>query len=247
MINDSLESTTASDGTYTIPGIAAGNYGVSAIMPGYGTVNTTTTISYGVNTLNFTIVKNVMSGFVMENGSTPIAGAEVTMGGLTSTTDSNGYYSIAGVIAGTGMSISASQPDYASFVAGNLTVVQGDNTYNINLTPNSVSGTVHSSAGGNVGAGAVITIAGVSGTTDTSGDFTLLRVPAGTGKAVTISQAGYVNYTGNAVINSGSTNLTLTMNPNHGFRNGLFIGRRKRRSRRSRCNRRDNRHDRCKR
>ena len=131
MINGSFESTTASDGTYTIPGIAEGSYGVSAISRDTALQIRQYQFLTGSIPLILQLLKNVMSGYVTENGSTPIEGAEVTMDGITSTTDSNGYYSIAGVIAGSGRSISASHPDYAGFVASNLTVAEGDNTYSI--------------------------------------------------------------------------------------------------------------------
>ena len=104
------------------------------------------------------------------------------MDGLSTTTDADGYYELHGVIAGTGRSITVSQQCYAGFTASNLTIGEGANTYEIDLTPNSVSGTVFSSAGGNVGSGAAITIGGVSGTTIAGGAFTLLYVPLGFGQ-----------------------------------------------------------------
>ena len=154
-----------------------------------------------------------MSGNVFEGGLTPISGALVSMDGLSSTTNSSGYYEMHGVIAGENRTIAASQQCYASFSANDVTVGEGANTYEIDMIPNSVNGTVFSSAGGNVGAGANITIAGVQGTTAAGGTFSILRVPSGLGQNVTISQSGYLNYIGTANINSGSTSVNFTMSP----------------------------------
>ena len=71
------------------------------------------------------------------------------------------------------------------------------------------------SQGGNVGSGAVITIGGVSATTDGSGIYSM-SVVAAANDAVTITQAGYVNYTGNVIITNGSNtgvNFTMTAIP----------------------------------
>ena len=71
------------------------------------------------------------------------------------------------------------------------------------MTCNTVSGTILASQGGNVGSGAVVTIGGITATTTAGGAYTMNAVPAGN-EAVTIIQSGYVNYTGNVVISSGT-------------------------------------------
>ena len=82
------------------------------------------------------------------------------------------------------------------------------------MSPNTVSGTILASQGGNVGAGAIVTIGGVSATTTAGGAYTMNAVPAAN-DAVTIIQYGYVNYTGNFVIANGANsgvNFTMTCN-----------------------------------
>ena len=56
------------------------------------------------------------------------------------------------------------------------------------MTANSVSGTsLMHRQGGNVGAGAIVNIGGLTGTTNSSGDYTVYNVPIGS-QSVSITQ-----------------------------------------------------------
>ena len=83
---------------------------------------------------------------------------------------------------------------------------------NFTMTANQATGTVLSSQGGNVGIGANVTIAGIPGTTDINGIYSIFRVPAGN-QAVGISQAGYSNFNGSVNVQMGVTSANFTMLP----------------------------------
>ena len=80
------------------------------------------------------------------------------------------------------------------------------------MTPNSVSGTILSSAGGNVGSGATVTIGGTTAATDTNGSYTIYAVPAGTDN-VSITAPAFVSYNAATSIIMGANsgvNFTVT-------------------------------------
>ena len=133
-----------------------------------------------------------VTGTVTSSAGGVISGAVVVVAGIEGTTDSNGVYLITDVPAGSNKTISATMGEFEAY-SYQINVASGaTTTYNFTMTadPGAVTGTVYSSAGGNVGPGATVTIGGVTGTTDSNGVFSLLNVPAGN-RTVTVSQAGY--------------------------------------------------------
>ena len=132
---------------------------------------------------------------------------------------------------------------YTDFT-GALNVTVGANNYNITLTVNTLSGTVLSSMGGNVGAGAIVTIGGVSGTTDSNGQYTVYAVPSGNGQNLLARRqiTRIILATVNITDGNNSYNFTMTANPGTVTGYGLFFGRRSGCYRRERHDRRSFRH-----
>ena len=157
---------------------------------------------------------NTVSGMILASqGGNVGAGAVVTIGGISATTTAGGVYTMNTVPAGN-EAVTISQSGYVNY-SGNFVISSGINSnVNFTMTCNTVSGTILASQGGNVGAGAVVTIGGITATTTSGGAYTMNAVPAAN-DAVTIVQSGYVNYTGNVVISSGTNsnvNFTMTCN-----------------------------------
>ena len=133
-------ATTAADGTYTITGVPAGTgYTVTAGKTGYisGTV-TDVTVTAGSTTanVNFTLATpvsdGVIAGVAKDSGNNPISGVTVSLSVngtvYQATTDENGTYTITGVPAGTGYTVTAVKTGYISRTVDNVTVTAGSAT-----------------------------------------------------------------------------------------------------------------------
>jgi YD repeat-containing protein len=115
-------TTTASDGTYSFTGLAAGKYDLRASAASFGTAlqNSITVTGGQTSTANFSLsAPATISGTVTQaDGTTAISGASVQVyvgsaGGSSATTDSAGNYSIAGLSAGP-YTVQASATGYVS-------------------------------------------------------------------------------------------------------------------------------------
>jgi hypothetical protein len=89
--------------------------------------------------LNFTIaMPGSISGYVKDTSGNPLSGASITMtpGNYSTTSQSNGFYSITGVIPGT-YTVTASKAGYQTQSKPNIVIYQAANTIcNFNLPPN---------------------------------------------------------------------------------------------------------------
>ena len=112
-----------------------------------------------------------------------------------------------------GKNVTISQTGYNDY-SGTALINSGSTNVDFTMSPNTVSGTVYSAMGGNVGAGAVVIIAGITGTTNAGGYYSVNTVPTGSNRAVSITQDGYVNYSGTITLNNGSNSDDFTMQPN---------------------------------
>jgi YD repeat-containing protein len=154
-------TSTASDGTYTISGLAPGTYDVRVSASGYGTSLQTgeAVTAAGSTTVNAALASpGTVSGTVTKSdGVTAIVGASVavlqsndTIG--SATTDGSGSYSIANLTAGT-YSVQASATGYTSQTQTGVSVTAGNTTTaNISLAGQSVISYVYDPLGRLIGA-----------------------------------------------------------------------------------------------
>jgi len=147
-----------------------------------------------------------ITGSVTNTLSAPLGGATVSGGGATTTTLSDGSYTLNTVTPGS-VTVTASLTGYKSATA--TVVVTAGNSMAapaIQLAANSpgnVTGKVVASGGTGI-AGATVSAAGVTATTDSTGTYTLNNLPAG---SVTISAlaTNYATATATVTVTSGTT------------------------------------------
>ena len=152
-----------------------------------------------------------------EDGSA-IAGATVTDGTRTTTTDATGGYTIADIPPGT-YQVTASRSGYQSSSL-TVTVVSGATAVaNLALneitTPGSITGTVTDAEDGSAIASATVTDGTRTVLTDAAGQYTINDVPPGTYE-VTASKSGYESSTSTVTVVSGGTavmNFSLDQQP----------------------------------
>lgn len=155
-----------------------------------------------------TTVPGTISGQVTNTStSVGLSGATVAYSGGSTTTDTNGGYTLSNVPVGT-VTVTASLSGFASQTAS-VTVASGStSTQNFALapsgTPGAITGQVTDSSTSAALAGATVGYSGGSTTTDSSGSYTLSNVPAGT-VSVTASLTGYNSQTVSVTVTSGST------------------------------------------
>ena len=236
----SATTTTASDGTYTLANVAPGTYTVTASDTGYVTQSPTNVLvsSGATTTQNFALAPNpgTISGTVTDAVTgIPIAGATVSYppgtGSATTTTASNGTYTLANVTEGS-YQVTASA---ANYTAQTVTVVVGPGgsaTKNFPLAPNpgSISGTVTDLGTGLPIAGATVSYPPGSGsattTTASDGTYTLANVTEGSYQ-VTASAAGYTSKTVTVPVAPGATstqNFALATTHQPVFSDGFELG-----------------------
>jgi thermitase len=206
---------TDASGIYTIDDIPPGNYQVVASKEGYETSSLTVNVVSGATaTADFSLSELILPGSVtglvidVDDGL-PIVGAAVSDGTRTTTTDASGEYIIAGVPAGS-YEVIASKSGYES---SSLTVdVMSDTVAEVNFSlselilPGSITGSVTDAVDGSPISGAVVTDGARTATTDTSGEYTIANVPAGSYE-VTAGKEGYESLVSGVTVTSGSTSV----------------------------------------
>jgi thermitase len=122
-------TTTDATGKYTIADVSPGSYEVTASREGYQTSSSTVDVLSGSNavvdfSLNEVIVLGSITGSVTDaKDGSPVAGATVSDGVRTATTDATGKYTIADVPSGS-YEVTASKEGYESMTSG-VTVTSG--------------------------------------------------------------------------------------------------------------------------
>jgi thermitase len=200
-------------GTYTIGNVPAGSYPVVASKEGYETTSLTVDVlSEATAVANFylseIIVPGSITGWVTsaKDGSA-VAGATVTDGTRTTTTDATGKYTIANVPAAT-YQVTASKLGYYSSSL-TVTALSGSTAVaNFYLSeiivPGSITGSVTSAKDGSAVAGATVTDGTRTTTTDATGTYTIPNVPPGT-YGVMATKLGYHSSSLTVTLLSGST------------------------------------------
>jgi len=210
-------ATTDGAGHYSVAGIAVSAYTLTTQANGYQSQSATATVGGGsTTTQNFALTSqaNTLTGTVTDAGTgRAIAGATVTAGTSSATTNASGVYTISGLAPGT-YTATASATGYAGQSADVTMTAGATTTQNFVLTPNpgTISGTVTSAATAAPIAGATVSYSGGATTTDGSGTYTLTNVNEGS-YAVTASASGYASQSRTVSVGPGATvtqNFALT-------------------------------------
>jgi thermitase len=233
VVTDSTRTTTTdASGEYTIANVPPGTYQVTGSKSGYESSSLTVTVSEGNTAVaDLSLVQIIVPGTITgtvtaAGGGSPIAGATVTDGTRTTTTDASGEYTIAGVPPGT-YQVTASKPGYESSSL-TVTVSEGNTAVaDLALTqiivPGTITGTVTAAGGGSPIAGATVAAGTRTTTTDASGEYTIAGVPPGAYQ-VTASKSGYESSTTTATLLSGSTAVTnFSLNPDTPPSNEMWV------------------------
>jgi hypothetical protein len=208
----SESTTTASDGSYALTGLAAGTYPVSASGSSY-TFGPAQMISVGPSQtgVNFAATAvYTISGKVTAQGA-GVSGVVVTVGNATVGTAPDGSYSVTGLVAGT-YAVSVSNASYTFSGAQQVTVGPTSATANFTAIPLfTISGKVTAQGAGM--AWLTVTAGNFTTTTAADGSYTLSSLPAGT-YTVSVSSS-YSNFSGPQQITVGpsqsAVNFTSTV------------------------------------
>jgi hypothetical protein len=206
-----LTTSTAADGSYALNNLPAGQTTIQASLTGFQSGSTTVTVVAGATTAApaITLVSGSgsITGSVKSTSGAAIAGASVGFGGGTATTDANGNYTLTGVPVGT-IQLVASASGFQS-VTQSVTVSGGaTSTANFTLAPGassgSVTGKITSASSGAIITSATVSWSGGSTTSNASGIYTLMNVPAGT-QNITAVKTGYLPHTLAVGVTGGAT------------------------------------------
>ena len=178
---------TAADGTYSLA-MPAGAQTISISKTAYRTDTETITIASGTNAVSRALSQTcTASGVITSSGGGPVAGATVTLGTDSGTTDFNGDYNICTVVGTRTLTITAT--GYRTDTE-TVTLTTGTNFISRTLGQLcTVTGTITNSAGGGV-SGATVDLGGGDSTTTNSGGLYTVTTITGS-HTLTISKTGY--------------------------------------------------------
>ena len=202
-------ATTDSTGHYSVASIAVSSYSVTAQASGYQSQSATAVVGGGsTTTQNFALTSQgtTLTGSVTDAATAaPIAGATVSAGTGSATSDVNGTYRISGLAPGN-YTATASAANYAGTSAPVTLTAGSTTTQNFALTPNpgTITGTVTDAGTAAPLAGATVSYSGGSTTTNASGQYTLTSVPEGS-YTLTASASGYTSQSRSVSVGPGAT------------------------------------------
>jgi hypothetical protein len=228
-VSDSGGATTTTDnsGVYTLNGLSPGGHSVTAAAAGFTPQTEPVSVTAGVTTtnLNFNVTANTSSGAISgtvtsASGGTAISGATVSdSGGASSTTNSSGVYTLAGLSPGS-HTLTASAGGFTS--ATQTASVTAGTTQNLafSLSPapttGAVTGAITSASGGTPIGGATVSDSGGAGTTaNSSGTYTLAGLAQGS-HTLTVSAPGFTPQAQTVSVTAGTTqnmSFSLTSGP----------------------------------
>jgi hypothetical protein len=208
-------TTTGANGSYTLANVPTGSVSVTVSATGYQsstqsvpvTANTTTTQNF---TLSATV--GTISGTVTNTSGAAISGATVAYSGGSTTTGTNGSYTLANVPVGS-VSVTVTATGYQSStqsvpVTANTTTTQN---FTLSTTVGTISGTVTNTSGAAI-SGATVSYSGGSTISASNGTYSLASVPTGT-VSLTATATGYQSFTKSVTVTANTTttqNFTLT-------------------------------------
>jgi thermitase len=209
-------------GEYTIADVPPGTYRVTASKNGYESASLLATVVSGGNALaDFSLtevsVTSSITGSVTDaKNRSPIAGATVTDGTRTTTTDALGKYAIANVPSPRAYKVTASKEGYQSSSLWVIVISGRTTVANLSLTggvlPGSITGSVTDAENGSPIAGATVTDGTRTVTTDALGKYAITNVPSGAYQVIA-SKEGYQSSSMTVNVLSGNSavaNLSLT-------------------------------------
>lgn len=213
------QASTDTNGDYALTNVPAGSVQITASMKGYTSQMETVTVTAGQTTTAPTfalssVSTGSISGAVTDTNNNPLSGATVAYSGGSTTTDSTGHYTLNNVPEGS-ITLTASLSGYES-ASETVTVTVGQTTtaptFVLQAAPvGTIQGHVTNMAGAAL-AGATVAYGGGSTTTDSSGNYVLTKVPAGTVQ-VSATLTGYQTATQNVTVTAGqatTANFTLS-------------------------------------
>lgn len=209
-ITGGATTTTNPNGYYTISGLAAGTYTVTAAKTGYiaGSVAGVSVAAGATTTQYLNVYTTALTGRVTTSTGAGIAGVTVTLNtGVTVTTGTTGYFFIFNKPAAT-YTVTFSKAGYISKTHSGVAVAVGvTSTVNTTLYTTTLTGRVTTSAGVGI-AGATVTLnTGATVATGTTGYYSFFNVPAAT-YTVTVSKAGYISTSVSGVVLAAGTTKT---------------------------------------
>jgi len=210
----SKSTTSGSDGSFSIPGLSAGSYTLTVSKPTYTSFTMTLLVATSIAGLDLPIIQinYQVSGVVTTAGSGGLlSGASVTIGTKSAVTTGAGSYTITGLIPGV-YPMTVTKPGYLGYTNSALNV-NGNLVLTTPLTPVSytLSGTVRAgSSTGALLAGATVSVAGKTATTNSSGVYSITGIQAGS-YAVGVTEAGYTGYANPAYPLSGTQALNVVL------------------------------------
>lgn len=129
--NGAYVSTSGADGSYTLPGMAAGTFSFKCTKPNYTVHTKSATVTNGATaSVDFTVnplaSTGTINGYVRNSSGVGVSGAGVATntGGYSTTTAADGYFSMANVAIGT-YNVTASKAGYASDTETGVVVSAG--------------------------------------------------------------------------------------------------------------------------
>jgi len=206
-----LSTTSGEEGSYTLNNLPAGQTTILASLTGYQTGSASLSVVAAATTAAPTITlissAGTVSGAVKNSAGSPIVGASVGYGGGTTTTDSNGNYTLPGIPVGT-VQLVASAQGFQS--ATQSVTVYGGKTSAANFTlaaapaNGTVTGKITNASSGAIVTEATVSWTGGSTTSNTSGIYTLTNISGGT-QNITAVKTGYLPHTLAVAVTGGAT------------------------------------------
>ena len=210
VVNGPRSTTTNGLGTYVLNSVPSGDQVVRFSASGYADVTRTVSVvggtSYQVDVAM--APPGAIAGHVTDaTTGAALAGATITYPGGFTTTDATGAYSIPGIAAGSAL-IAASASAHVS-AEKTATVVGGTTTtvdFSLALADTFLTGGVTDAATSDPIAGATVTAAGRTTTTDTIGRYRIDVAP-GTW-TIAVSAPGYDGQSHDAIVSTGTYAVT---------------------------------------
>lgn len=177
-------ATTDAGGAYALANVVEGTYTLTASAQGYGSVNTSVNVAPATTTTqNFALSQapGSISGVVTDSRSgLAVAGATVAVPGSSTTTSATGGYTLSALPPGA-YTVRATAAGYFAQSAAVAVPAAGNVVQDYHLSPSTgaIAGTVIDSATKQPIAGATVSYAGGSATTDGNGAYALYGLAAG--------------------------------------------------------------------
>jgi Domain of unknown function (DUF1929)/Carboxypeptidase regulatory-like domain len=213
-----LTALTDASGSYSLNNVPGGSVTLVASAAGFSPATETVTVTTGntVAASTMTLASNLgnVTGKVMDITNTPIAGATVTFGGGTATTDSTGSFSFTNIPEGI-IQFVASASGFQSVIQNVTVTGGGTTTANFTLAvannaPGTVTGTVTNIQTHGVISSATVRWNTTSVTSNSSGVYSIANIAGGT-QTVTASATGYLPLSSTVNVNGETSTLNFQL------------------------------------